>query len=64
MNGYDIPSRDIDKSKINPAIFARLKADFPNESDTTLARFYLARNGDFDKVSIMILSLVINFTTS
>lgn len=55
MEAYEIPSTEIDKSKIKPEVFAELKSRFPDETDTTLARFYLARNGKIEDVSILLL---------
>lgn len=54
MEPLNIKSTDIDTSNIDQAKFQIMRDTFPGRSDTDLARFYIARNGDVDLATEML----------
>mgnify|MGYP001347939460 FL=1 len=55
MSGTGIVSRDIGalSAKYSKSLIEELKKSFPEESDETIARFLIARNGDHVKARDM-----------
>ncbi len=51
---YDITSEDIDVNKITMESMSAMRAAFPTESDTDLARFLIARTNDVTKAKDML----------
>ncbi len=54
MERLEITSTDIDSSKFTIESFNQMKEQFPLESDETIARFLIARNGIVDKASVLL----------
>lgn len=52
----NIPSKDIDVTKIPIESFRLMKARFPNETDTKIAQFLIARNYNVEKSSELLTS--------
>jgi hypothetical protein len=48
MEAPKIKSTDIDLSSYDMVHFQKMRDTFPGHSDTDLARFFIARNGDVD----------------
>jgi hypothetical protein len=54
MEQFDIQSRDVDLTKCKIGDLALMKQSFPDETDETVARFFLARDGNVGKATALL----------